>query len=59
MIEDCPFKNRELIVNLFLKDLGCRTGGSYSCLNGGYCLDDGNCECKHGYSGSKCDNCEH
>ena len=41
---------------LYYKDIGCRAGGSLSCLNEGKCMPNGICECKQGYYGSTCSN---
>jgi hypothetical protein len=42
----------------FFQDLGCKIKGFYTCLNGGKCLENGNCECKLGYSGLTCSYCK-
>ncbi len=41
-----------------MKDVGCNAGGSLSCINGGKCLESGECECPLGFTGSSCHNCE-
>ena len=37
--------------------LGCTTGGSNSCLNGGTCIPSGICNCPFGFTGSTCSLC--
>jgi hypothetical protein len=37
--------------------LGCNKGGSFSCQNGGKCLEGGSCVCFPGFSGFLCENC--
>ena len=39
---------------VFLIDFVCQNS---DCLNGGTCLENGNCECQFGYSGYKCSTC--
>jgi hypothetical protein len=44
--------------NFFFIDYGCNKGDRI-CLNDGNCKDDGSCECKLGYVGSRCSECEY
>ncbi len=38
--------------------LGCAAGGSFTCLNNGFCnTATGACQCQTGYSGSTCATC--
>ena len=39
-------------------DKGCNSGGVFTCLNGGKCLSSGLCECKQGFLGATCSECE-
>jgi hypothetical protein len=37
--------------------LGCNKGASFSCQNGGICVEGGLCVCRPGFSGFLCENC--
>ena len=65
---DLPVQIVYFILDIFVKilktkiyslsDLGCNSGGSLNCSNGGACLANGMCGCKFGYSGAMCSTCE-
>ncbi len=46
---------------MFFIVYGCTAynNGDMICLNDGVCKDDGSCECKLGYVGSRCSECEY
>ena len=50
---NCQINQKEL------ESHGCIKAGSLACLNNGVCLSTGFCECKPGYVGSTCAECEY